>query len=74
MTDHAICEVLISIAVSESGRSECCIADDNWIQQKRKHQEFIDEKRNDKQFWHIKTVKVNVPMPISYEDMVGDEK
>ena len=69
MSDVTLCEVLVSVAVSDAGITECCIADSNWIQQQRKHKEWMDEKRTSKHFWSIKTVRVNIPMPLQFEDM-----
>ena len=64
-------EVHVTTAVSESGRVECCIADTHWIQQQRKHDQFMDDIRADKQLWSVKTIRVNVPMPVQFED-IGD--
>ena len=62
-------EVCVSIAVSESGREKCHIADSNWLQEQRSYKAWVDEIRQDKQLWSIKTVKVKVPAPMQYEDM-----
>ena len=67
-----MCEVLVSVAVSDGGLVDCCIADSHWIQQQRKHQAWMDEKRASKNFWSIKTVRVNVPMPLTFEDMTKE--
>lgn len=69
MTSTTMCKVSVSVAVSDTGITDCCIADSNWIQQQRKHKEWIDEKRTSKSFWSIKTVQINVPIPLTFEDM-----
>ena len=65
-------EVLVTVAVSESGRVDCCIADPHWIQQQQKHAAFMESIRSDKQLWTCKTVRVNVPVPIQFGDLTGD--
>lgn len=62
-------EVHVTIAVSESGMVECCIADTHWIQKQQKHAQFMADIRADKQLWTCKTIRVNVPMPVQFEDM-----
>lgn len=69
MAETTLCEVMVSIAVSDSGMTDCCIADSCYIQQQRKHKEWLDEKRANKQFWTVKTIRVNIPLPMQYEDM-----
>jgi len=62
--------VLMAVAVSSNGRTDCHIADSPYIQQKQGYEAWIADKRNMKNtLWCIKHVKVNVPYPESYEDM-----
>lgn len=73
MSNTTVCEVLVSVAISDAGITECCIADSTRVQQQRKHKEWMDEKRTSKNFWSIKTVRINVPMPLTFEDMTTNE-
>lgn len=66
---HATCEVSVTIAISENGIQRCCMAGSHWIQQQREHAAFLQELRNDKQLWTVKTIKVGFPMPIQFEDL-----
>lgn len=72
MSDASGCEVLVSVAVSDSGVTECCIADSGWLQQQQKHKAWMEEKRESKSLWGIKTFRVNVPIPLTFEDMTSD--
>lgn len=64
-------EVLVTVAVSENGRVDCCIDDEYWVQQQEKHAAFMNTIRSDKQLWACKTVRVHVPIPIQFEDLRG---
>lgn len=68
-SECAPCEILVSVAVSDAGTMDCCIAESPYIQQRNKHQQWMTEKRDSRLFWSIKTVKVAVPFPLSFEDM-----
>lgn len=70
--ESAMCEVMVSVAVSDSGVTECCIADSGCVQQQQKHREWMDKKRESKSLWGIKTFRVNVPIPLTFEDMASD--
>ena len=65
---HEHIPVKVAVAMSESGRFRVCIADSNWIQEERKHQEMLDEIRQDKQLWSLKYIKTTIPYPVSIED------
>lgn len=72
MTTTTLCEVVVSVAVSETGIADCCIADSNRVQQRQRHAEWMVAKRSSKTLWSIKTVRVNVPMPLTFEDMTKE--
>lgn len=65
--DHSVIEVHVSVAVSESGREKCHIANSNWLQEQGDYQRWLKELRHDKQLWSVKTFKVKLPMPLSFE-------
>ncbi len=67
----SVCEVLVDIAVSEAGTTDCRIAYSNWIQQQNEHKDWLQKKRSDERLWSVKTVRVHVPMPAQFEDMTG---
>lgn len=71
MAATAQCEVTVSIAVSDTGRVTCHVANSNWITEQRSYEAWLRELRESKLFWSIKTVKVHVPMPLQYEDMTS---
>lgn len=67
-----LCEVVVSVAVSETGIADCCIADSNRVQQRQRHAEWVAEKRSSKTLWSVKNVRVNVPMPLTFEDITKE--
>jgi hypothetical protein len=69
MIETSSVEVKVTIAVSDSGNVECMIADDPHLLKQKQYCDWIQEKRVDSQLWHLKTIKVNVPYPVSYEDL-----
>ena len=60
--------VKIAVAVSEAGTVRLAVADSNWIQEERKHQQMLSEIRADKQLWSLRYLTTAVPYPISRED------
>ena len=60
--------VKIAIAVSEAGTVRLAVADSNWIQEERKHQQMLAEIRSDKQLWSLRYLTTEVPYPVSRED------
>ena len=60
--------VKIAVAVSEAGTVRLAVADSNWIQEERKHQQMLAEIRADKQLWSLRYLATAVPYPISRED------
>ena len=60
--------VKIAVAVSEAGTVRLAVADSNWIQEERKHQQMLAEIRADKQLWSLRYLTTAVPYPISRED------
>ena len=60
--------VKIAVAVSEAGTVRLAVADSNWIQEERKHQQLLNEIRADKQLWSVRYITTDVPYPISSED------
>ena len=60
--------VKIAVAVSEAGTVRLAVADSNWIQEERKHQQMLSEIRADKQLWSLRYLTTEVPYPISRED------
>ena len=60
--------VKIAIAVSEAGTVRLAVADSNWIQEERKHQQMLAEIRADKQLWSLRYLTTEVPYPVSRED------
>lgn len=67
-SQHAKVPVTIAVAMSEGGRFMLAIADSNWIQEERKHQQMLAEIRADKQLWSLRYIKTAVPYPVSTED------
>ena len=62
--------VNIAVVVSEAGTIRVAVADSNWIQQDRIHQNLLKEIREDRQLWSLKYVKVKVPYPVSREEII----
>lgn len=62
-------EVTLSVAVSENGDVRVCNAERNILKIKLTHDKFMSELRADKLLWSVKTVRVQVPVPLSYEDL-----
>ena len=60
--------VKIAVAVSEAGTVRLAVADSNWIQEERKHQQMLAEIRADNQLWSLRYLATAVPYPISRED------
>ena len=60
--------VKIAVAVSEAGTVRLAVADSNWIQEERKHQQMLSEIRADKQLWSLRYLTTTVPYPISRDD------
>ena len=60
--------VKIAVAVSEAGTVRLAVADSNWIQEERKHQQMLAEIRADNQLWSLRYLTTAVPYPISRED------
>lgn len=60
-------EVCVTIAVSEHGMVSCCVANSNWLTQQRVHDKFMQEIRASKALHTVKTVRVQVPMPVQFE-------
>ena len=60
--------VKIAVAVSEAGTVRLAVANSNWIQEARKHQQMIAEIRADKQLWSLRYLTTAVPYPVSRED------
>ena len=60
--------VKIAGAVSEAGTVRLAVADSNWIQEERKHQQMLSEIRADKQLWSLRYLATAVPYPVSRED------
>ena len=60
--------VKMAVAVSEAGTVRLTVADSNWIQEERKHQQMLAEIRADKQLWSLRYLTTAVPYPISRED------
>lgn len=62
-------EVTLSVAVSENGDVKVCNAESNTLKLKLAHDKFMSELRADKLLWSVKTVRVQVPVPLSFEDL-----
>lgn len=62
-------EVFLSVSVDENGIVDCCVHDTNQITQKIKYQKWIDEKRKSPTLVSVKTFKVSVPLPVSFEEI-----
>ena len=60
--------VKIAVAVSEAGTVRLAVADSNWIQEERKHQQMLSEIRADKQLWSLRYLTTEVPYPVSREE------
>lgn len=60
--------VKIAVAVSEAGTVRLAVADSNWIQEERKHQQMLAEIRADNQLWSLRYLTTAVPYPVSRED------
>lgn len=69
MTDAKV-PVTILVAMSESGRFLTCIADSNWIQENVKHNNLLQQIREDKQLWSVRYIKTSVPYPFSNEEIL----
>ena len=69
----ALCVVMVSVAVSETGLVECCIADNNTVRYRDAHKEWMDGIRKSDKLWSVKHVRIAVPVPVSFEDMVDRE-
>lgn len=67
-SQHAKVPITIAVAMSEGGTVRLAVADSNWIQEQRKHQQMLDEIRADKQLWSLRYIKTAVPYPVSSED------
>jgi len=67
-------EVSVSVAISEHGASDCIIAGSNYVKDQTKYKDWLTVKKTDNILWSIKTVKVLIPLPITYEDMTGNKE
>lgn len=61
-------EVMISIAVSENGEVEMCEANSYLMKRQQAYKTWTEKLRASSQLWHLKTVRVAVPLPVSFED------
>lgn len=62
--------VKIAVAMSESGTVRLAVANSNWIQEERKHQQMLAEIRADKQLWSVRYLTTTVPYPVSREEQL----
>lgn len=62
--------VKIAVAMSEAGTVRLAVADSNWIQEERKHQQLLNEIRADKQLWSLRYITTDMPYPISSEEQL----
>lgn len=69
----SVVEVHISVAVSDCGQVQCCIANSGYIKEQSAYKDWVESKRTDKAFWSIKTVKLNVPAAFQYEDLTKED-
>jgi hypothetical protein len=67
--DNSVISVMLTVAISETGRVRCCLADSMWIADREAHTAFMKEIREDKFLWTVKTIKTAIRMPFSYEDI-----
>ena len=56
-----------AVAVSEAGTVRLAVANSNWIQEARKHQQMIAEIRADKQLWSLRYLTTAVPYQVLRE-------
>lgn len=71
-TGLAMCEVIVAVAVSEDGLVTASVKDDCRLIQKRQHEAWLANIREDKKLWSMKTIRTLVPMPIQYEDATAE--
>lgn len=64
-----VCEVTLTVALSEYGEQRVCIVNENHIQKQKEYRDFIENLKKSSVFWHVKTIKTTVPMPFSYEEI-----
>lgn len=64
-------EVYITVALSENGVTECMVAHESYVNKIRAYDEWVTTKRNDTQLWSMKTFKLKIPYPMSFEDMTS---
>ena len=62
--------VVVVIAVNEDGVITSSIQDDCRLNYKRKHEEWLQQLRQDSKFWTLKTIRTEIPMPVQYEEQI----
>lgn len=60
-------EILLYIAVSDTGMVDTFPKQSHWNQQTA--YDWIQQKKEDTRLWHLKTIKTFVDMPVSYEEI-----
>lgn len=61
-------QVTIAVAVNENGFVKCCVQSPTGnIQLDIAYDNFMEEIRQDKYLWHLRSISTFVPMPVSYE-------
>lgn len=68
----AMCEVIIIVAVSEDGQVKASVQEECRLIQKRQHEDWLKNIREDNRLWSMKTIRTLVPMPIQYEDATAE--
>jgi len=74
MSDIAAFEVFVVVALSETGQVRVCSRDFNNVQETAAYRKFLDDLKAHRELWTVKSVKVNVPLPVQYEDMTKEVK
>lgn len=65
--DIALCEVVIVIAVSETGMIRCAPRNSGNIQTERDYEKWLQEIKEHPRLWTLKTIRTKVPLPVQYE-------
>ena len=66
---HPGLEVVLAVAVSEHGEVRVSVAESNLMRLRAQHAQFMEDLRSSKTFWSVKTIRVEVPLPVSFVDL-----
>lgn len=68
--ETAMLDVVVVVAVSEDGLVTASVQEECRLIQKRQHEDWLRNIREDKKLWTLKTIKTQMPMPVQYEEQI----